>query len=238
MTGLGYDWAVRQTVKALGELVELLGQSTDDKLAFSAPRPKPSVRITCASADSLPLEDASVDCVVMDPPYYDNVMYAELVGLLLRLAQTHGGAAVSGVVHRPPDRQGSRSGRQCRQVRRAEGRRKEPRRPRLPAPHGRHLQGAAARSEAGRHHDRDVHAQSGRGVGRTGRRLDRGRLYDHGVLAHQHRGRRAACTSARNPQRAPPSSWSAACARPILPRANPATGKRWSPPSAKPSASK
>jgi len=78
ITGLGYDWAIEQTGKALGELIDLLGQSSGDQLAFTAPRPKPCVRITCASADSLPLEDASVDCVVMDPPYYDNVMYAEL----------------------------------------------------------------------------------------------------------------------------------------------------------------
>ena len=34
---------------------------------------------TCKSGDTLDhLADASVDCVVMDPPYYDNVMYAEL----------------------------------------------------------------------------------------------------------------------------------------------------------------
>ncbi|MCC7235195.1 MAG: DUF1156 domain-containing protein [Bryobacterales bacterium] len=78
ITGLGYDWAIEQTGKALGELIDLLGQSSDGKLAFTEPRPKPCVRITCASADALPLEDASVDCVVMDPPYYDNVMYAEL----------------------------------------------------------------------------------------------------------------------------------------------------------------
>ncbi len=76
--GLGYDWAIAQTGKALDELIDLLGQSTDGKLEFAAPRPKPRIRVTCASADALPLEDASVDCVVMDPPYYDNVMYAEL----------------------------------------------------------------------------------------------------------------------------------------------------------------
>jgi adenine-specific DNA methylase len=78
ITGLGYDWVIGQTGKALGELIDLLGQSSDGKLEFTAPRPKPPVRITCTSADTLPLEDASVDCVVMDPPYYDNVMYAEL----------------------------------------------------------------------------------------------------------------------------------------------------------------
>src|SRR3954447_21095421 len=38
-----------------------------------------SLTITCKSADMLNhIEDAGVDVVVMDPPYYDNVMYAEL----------------------------------------------------------------------------------------------------------------------------------------------------------------
>jgi adenine-specific DNA methylase len=78
VAGLGYDWAVGQTGKALGELIDLLGQSVDGKLEFIAPRSQPQVKITCASADALPLEGGSVDCVVMDPPYYDNVMYAEL----------------------------------------------------------------------------------------------------------------------------------------------------------------
>jgi adenine-specific DNA methylase len=78
ITGLGYTWVIGQTGKALGELIDLLGQSSDGKLEFSAPRPKPQVRVTCTSADTLPLADAFIDCVVMDPPYYDNVLYAEL----------------------------------------------------------------------------------------------------------------------------------------------------------------
>jgi putative DNA methylase len=78
VTGLGYEWVIEQTGKALRELLELLGQSTDGKLEFIEPRAKPQIQVTSASADALPLEDATVDCVVMDPPYYDNVMYAEL----------------------------------------------------------------------------------------------------------------------------------------------------------------
>ena len=44
----------------------------------SSPDPPP-ITITCKPGDSLDhLGDASIDVVVMDPPYYDNVMYAEL----------------------------------------------------------------------------------------------------------------------------------------------------------------
>lgn len=80
IAGLGYDWAVEQTGKALSELIELLGQqrSANGDLHFAEPRPRPSVNVSCASADSLPLAEHSVDCIVIDPPYYDNVMYAEL----------------------------------------------------------------------------------------------------------------------------------------------------------------
>jgi adenine-specific DNA methylase len=76
--GLGYDWAVEQTIKALSEIIDLIGQSSEGKLEFTGPRIKPTIRRTCASAETLPIEDASIDCIVMDPPYYDNVMYAEL----------------------------------------------------------------------------------------------------------------------------------------------------------------
>ena len=47
--------------------------------AATAANPVPPVTITCKSGDSLDhIADASIDAVVMDPPYYDNVMYAEL----------------------------------------------------------------------------------------------------------------------------------------------------------------
>ena len=47
--------------------------------AAPAANPAPPVTITCKSGDSLDhIADASIDAVVMDPPYYDNVMYAEL----------------------------------------------------------------------------------------------------------------------------------------------------------------
>lgn len=78
VAGFGYEWVISQVGKALHELIDLLGQSSDGKLQFATLRPKPKVQVTCMSGDSLAIADASVDCVVMDPPYYDNVMYAEL----------------------------------------------------------------------------------------------------------------------------------------------------------------
>jgi putative DNA methylase len=72
--GLGYDWAFEQTGAALEELIELTGGGG----LFGSRRDTEAIGITNGSGDSLALDDASVDCVVMDPPYYDNVMYAEL----------------------------------------------------------------------------------------------------------------------------------------------------------------
>ena len=93
ITGLGYDWAIRQTAKCIAELVTLVrpdapagdgdlfgGTTPIDHGDSEAPTPAPPpITITCKPGDSLDhLGDASIDIVVMDPPYYDNVMYAEL----------------------------------------------------------------------------------------------------------------------------------------------------------------
>ncbi len=75
VTGLGYDWVFKQTGKALEELLKLAGTAEQGKLQ---PQPTAVSQILCQSADSLKLRDSSVDCIVIDPPYYDNVMYAEL----------------------------------------------------------------------------------------------------------------------------------------------------------------
>lgn len=81
IAGLGYDWAVEQTAKCLEELVEmarpdLAGGTSAGGLFAKEP---PPVTVTCGPGDNLKhVKDASVDAVVMDPPYYDNVMYAEL----------------------------------------------------------------------------------------------------------------------------------------------------------------
>lgn len=94
IVGLGYDWAIEQTAKCIAELVELARPDIDVKAALKGEYDEaqtemlpeeggayvpPPVTVTCTSADSLAhVADKSVDVVVMDPPYYDNVMYAEL----------------------------------------------------------------------------------------------------------------------------------------------------------------
>lgn len=92
INGLGYDWAIEQTGKCLTELIEMLHpelevkkrkQQTSQQLSMlAAPtvrRKQGSVCLSCQSGDALyHIDDHSIDAVVMDPPYYDNVMYAEL----------------------------------------------------------------------------------------------------------------------------------------------------------------
>ena len=83
VAGLGYDWAIGQTAKCIRELVALVRPEAGDGgppgLFDESDGAPPPVTITCKSADDLDhLADGSIDVVVMDPPYYDNVMYAEL----------------------------------------------------------------------------------------------------------------------------------------------------------------
>ena len=75
ITRLGYDWALKQVGKALEELIELVGSGLQAPLEQASTS---STKILCGSADSLSVDNASVDCITIDPPYYDNVMYAEL----------------------------------------------------------------------------------------------------------------------------------------------------------------
>ena len=85
VSGVGYDWAIDKTTKCIDELVALVRSETKGDVrglfdeANAAEYIPPPVTITCKPGDSLDhIEDGSIDLVVMDPPYYDNVMYAEL----------------------------------------------------------------------------------------------------------------------------------------------------------------
>ena len=85
ISGVGYDWAIDKTAKCIDELVALIRPDAENKSgtlfddADTAEYTPPPVTITCKPGDSLDhIEDGSIDVVVMDPPYYANVMYAEL----------------------------------------------------------------------------------------------------------------------------------------------------------------
>ena len=85
VVGLGYDWAIGQTAKCIAELVALIRPDANKKSGdlFDEAAPSkytpPPITITCKPGDSLDhIADGTIDAVVMDPPYYDNVMYAEL----------------------------------------------------------------------------------------------------------------------------------------------------------------
>jgi adenine-specific DNA methylase len=88
VVGKGYEWVFGQVAKSIGELIELrhgikpTPDSANAELEFetaSLVLPDSGVSVHCKPGDALDhLTDASVDVVVMDPPYYDNVMYAEL----------------------------------------------------------------------------------------------------------------------------------------------------------------
>jgi len=98
IVGLGFDWAIEQTAKCIDELVALvrpeagggkkgrkaseLDQRMGGGLFMAECAPSYStqaIELSCKSGEALDhIGDASIDCVVMDPPYYDNVMYAEL----------------------------------------------------------------------------------------------------------------------------------------------------------------
>jgi len=88
IVGLGYDWSFRQVGKCIGELIALTSPNSSTPstsgslLSTTSPAVESknrSVVISCGSWDSvIHIADGTVDVVVMDSPYYDNVMYGEL----------------------------------------------------------------------------------------------------------------------------------------------------------------
>ena len=80
--GLGLEWTINEVRDCLSDLLEMTGQDeTPTKLInLQDPKqtPNPS-RVINGEAQFIPdLEDGSIDCIVFDPPYHDNVCYAEL----------------------------------------------------------------------------------------------------------------------------------------------------------------
>jgi putative DNA methylase len=61
-----WSWSLEKVLDALEEIIKLLPEKSGD------------VSVYCRDAASIPLPDKSVDCIVVDPPYYENVMYSEV----------------------------------------------------------------------------------------------------------------------------------------------------------------
>ena len=72
-----YSWCLDQLEDAYGGIARLLDETGTAELGKTE-RLERQVTVTQGSAASLTLDDASVTHICMDPPYYDNVMYAEL----------------------------------------------------------------------------------------------------------------------------------------------------------------
>lgn len=72
-----YSWCLDQLTDAYGGIARLLDETGSAELGMND-RLERQVTVTQGSAASLPLDDGSVTYICMDPPYYNNVMYAEL----------------------------------------------------------------------------------------------------------------------------------------------------------------
>ena len=82
--GLGLEWAIRDVGDCIGELVRMSGHHSapngkmdmgDGDIAPTAP---PTQVINGPAQYIMELDDSSIDCIVFDPPYHNNVNYAEL----------------------------------------------------------------------------------------------------------------------------------------------------------------
>lgn len=64
--GHGYEWVLGNVLSAYNDLYEISGSSNA------------STSVLQGDAGDLDIEDESIEAIVLDPPYYQNVMYAEL----------------------------------------------------------------------------------------------------------------------------------------------------------------
>jgi len=61
-----WPWALSKILVALEEIIQLLPENTANPGVY------------CGTATKIPLKDSSVPCIIVDPPYAENVMYAEV----------------------------------------------------------------------------------------------------------------------------------------------------------------
>jgi putative DNA methylase len=72
-----YSWCLDQLIDAYGGIARLLDETGAIDYQGQEPLQRP-VQVAQGSATDLSLDAGSVAHICMDPPYYDNVMYAEL----------------------------------------------------------------------------------------------------------------------------------------------------------------
>ena len=80
--GLGLEWSLNDITECLAQMLEMTGHSDTKEIHltpdFIVRKVAPPTRVTTSDARDLPINDHSVDCIVFDPPYEENVCYAEL----------------------------------------------------------------------------------------------------------------------------------------------------------------
>ena len=79
--GYGLSWAIDEIADCLSEMLDMTGHTENTGQLIPnivAAKTAPPAEVIQGDARDLPLDDASVDCVVFDPPYEENVCYAEL----------------------------------------------------------------------------------------------------------------------------------------------------------------
>ena len=78
----GLKWATSNVEDCLSEILEMTNQGETQEQMFNpenpARIPAPSEVINGEAQFISQLDDGSIDCIVFDPPYHDNVAYAEL----------------------------------------------------------------------------------------------------------------------------------------------------------------
>ena len=78
----GLKWAISNVGDCLTEILEMTNQGEIQENLFNPPDsaniPKPCEVVNGEAQFISQLDDGSVDCIVFDPPYHDNVCYAEL----------------------------------------------------------------------------------------------------------------------------------------------------------------
>ena len=79
--GYGLSWASDEVTDCLSDMVGMTGYTKNTGQLVPntvAAKTAPPAEVIQGDARDLPLDDDSVDCVVFDPPYEENVCYAEL----------------------------------------------------------------------------------------------------------------------------------------------------------------